>query len=901
MMQVVGLAALPLCAALFHRLPDRGYTLSKAFGLLFLGYIFWILNVIGIFPNTTGAIWLSLFLIIAASAYVVWRRGEEFLSLAYERWWLIAGTEVVFFLTFAVAAYLRSYVPDFGGTEKPMDFMFLNAVTRGDGFPPADPWLAGENVSYYYFGYLLISIMTRLSGLATSVGFNLGLAMIVALAVTGAFGIVYNMIAPREQAAAATGPGTPAARFSSRPLWRAMIFGLIAGLLLAVMGNLEGLMEWIAAHNIGSDGFWNWLNIRDSGSGAIALTHYDSSRWFPDQNWFWWRATRILDGGVGIHEMPFFSFLLGDLHPHVMSIPFVLLAIGCALALLRSEEPLDVVVWLERPLALVAYGLILGALAFINTWDMPTMAFLMALAVVLRNRLLADRWSWGLALDSAGFVLPLLIVAALAYSPFFFGGFESQASGFSPVPRSGTGLFHALMLWGPFAVLVLPYAAWRLVQIGKPITRAAILWSLAPPAAIVVLWGIWNALAIHGDQSGFGRDHLLGWLPTTLVPNEPLNDKGQVIGLGDRIGNRGWNWLTAFVMSGALGLLGLALVREVEAAKDAAEDRLGQIFALAVSATAALLILGVEFIYIQDGFFSRMNTIFKLYYQSWLLLSIGAGYAFYELARNVKLPSSVPARAPNVTLSLGNWATGEVGVIVMAFAGALIGVLLMREGDWRLRIGGALIGGVLFYAVSAGALVLWRLSEGREGAFSWRNIWGGAVAVVLIAAFVYPVLATYNRTNSFDLPRSMDGLSRLDPAEQRAIEWLTDRGGQPVVAEALGDDYSDVGRISAATAMPTILQWPGHEGQWRGKDAGRLTAGRPEDLETLYTSSDPSAVLSVIQKYGVSYVFVGRSERDKYPGLTVPQMTDLLVPAFQDGDVTIYQVQLGAASAQYQE
>jgi uncharacterized membrane protein len=101
--------------------------------------------------------------------------------------------------------------------------------------------------------------------------------------------------------------------------------------------------------------------------------------------------------------------------------------------------------------------------------------------------------------------------------------------------------------------------------------------------------------------------------------------------------------------------------------------------------------------------------------------------------------------------------------------------------------------------------------------------------------------------------------------------------------------------------MPTILQWPGHEGQWRGKDAGRLTAGRPEDLETLYTSSDPSAVLSVIQKYGVSYVFVGRSERDKYPGLTVPQMTDLLVPAFQDGDVTIYQVQLGAASAQYQE
>ncbi|MCH8162283.1 MAG: hypothetical protein IIB88_10365, partial [Chloroflexi bacterium] len=411
MLQVVGLAALPLCLSLFQRLPDKGYTLSKAFGLLVAGYIFWILVHVGL-PNTTRAIWFVLLLVAAASAILLWRRRVDVITFARERWWLILATEALLFITFITAAYLRSYVPDFGGTEKPMDLMFLNAVTRAESFPPIDPWLTGESVSYYYFGYLLVSVMTRLSDTIASVpigvGYNLGLAMIVALTVTGAFGLIYNLTAPSERRASEGGPGTPARGFNSKPLWRPMIFGLAGALLLAVMGNLEGLLELLAAHDFGSAGFWNWIGIRELGA-------YNSTSWFPDQFWFWWRATRILDAGAGIHEIPFFSFLLGDLHPHVMSIPFVLLAVGVALTLLRSDEPLDLVVWLERPLWLIGFGLIVGGLAFLNTWDMPTMAFLITLIVVLRNRLNTNRWSWGLALDSIGFLIPLFLVAFLAY------------------------------------------------------------------------------------------------------------------------------------------------------------------------------------------------------------------------------------------------------------------------------------------------------------------------------------------------------------------------------------------------------------------------------------------------------------------------------------------------------
>jgi uncharacterized membrane protein len=134
----------------------------------------------------------------------------------------------------------------------------------------------------------------------------------------------------------------------------------------------------------------------------------------------------------------------------------------------------------------------------------------------------------------------------------------------------------------------------------------------------------------------------------------------------------------------------------------------------------------------------------------------------------------------------------------------------------------------------------------------------------------------------------------LDPNERAAIEYLQDQDGQPTIAEALGDDYSDVGIVSAASGLPTILQWPGHELQWRG-DAD-LQTGRPEDLTALYTSSDPSEVLAVVRKYGIDFVYVGPKELAKYEQVTVPQMTSVFALAEEFGNVAVYQVVPGAAA-----
>jgi uncharacterized membrane protein len=133
-------------------------------------------------------------------------------------------------------------------------------------------------------------------------------------------------------------------------------------------------------------------------------------------------------------------------------------------------------------------------------------------------------------------------------------------------------------------------------------------------------------------------------------------------------------------------------------------------------------------------------------------------------------------------------------------------------------------------------------------------------------------------------------LQSSNPSEYNAIQWLLDREGQPGIAEALGDSYSENGRVSASTGLPTPLQWPGHEAQWRGQSD--VQAGRPEDLETLYTSTNAEQVRAVIERYGISYVYVGERERQKYPNLVLPTMQDVVrtEPAFEDGDVAIYQV-----------
>ena len=199
-LQLAGCILLPLCLALFRRLPDRGYTLSKPFGLLFLGYVFWLLNSLHIIPNSSGGIVFALLVLAVISGAFAYAGRHEMWAWLRSRWRYILAVEVLLFVVFMVAVWLRMQVGAIGGTEQPMDLMFINATTRASHFPPQDPWLSGHTVAYYYFGYLIVAMVGRMAGTAPEVSYNLGIAAIATLALVGASGIAYNLIRMHEAA-----------------------------------------------------------------------------------------------------------------------------------------------------------------------------------------------------------------------------------------------------------------------------------------------------------------------------------------------------------------------------------------------------------------------------------------------------------------------------------------------------------------------------------------------------------------------------------------------------------------------------------------------------------------------------------------------------------------------------
>jgi len=137
---------------------------------------------------------------------------------------------------------------------------------------------------------------------------------------------------------------------------------------------------------------------------------------------------------------------------------------------------------------------------------------------------------------------------------------------------------------------------------------------------------------------------------------------------------------------------------------------------------------------------------------------------------------------------------------------------------------------------------------------------------------------------------TLDGLAfiqRFDPGEYDAIKELRDNAPRGRIVEAVGGDYTDHGRISASTGLPSPLNWPGHELQWRG--SSQPFAGREEDVAAIYQSGDLEEVQALLDKYEIRYVYLGSRERAKYRSLEEEKFSRLMKVFFQSGNVIVYE------------
>ncbi len=868
---LVGWLTFPIAFWLFRHLPQRGYAFSRTLGLLLWGYAFWLLTSLHLTENRTEGILFALAVVGGVSLFLFFKTGKaEFL-----RWWKENRTQVgvmegLFFLALAALAVTRAANPEALGTEKPMELAFINAILRSESFPPHDPWLSGYAISYYYFGYVLVAMLAKLCGTAGAVAFNLGISLIFALSALGAYGLLSDLLS---------------LEFAKRFLWKP----LLAPLLVLLMGNLGGLLEvlhaaglfWQQRNGVWVSGFWKWLDLADLSDPPQLPLDGLPKRWY-----WWWRASRVVqDYDVSgapreiIDEFPAFSYVLADLHPHVLAMPFALLAIGLALNLWRSwqsrPEPAatnQVVLGsgrfvLRYPLAIplsesLIAALILGGLAFLNTWDFPIYVALCAAAYALGKA--------GTLTDFLRFGIWTGILGGVFYLPFYLG-FSSQAGGFLPNLVYPTRGAHLWVMFAPLFVPILAWLGWHYHKF-QPQLRQAIGWTVG---LLTALWAISLAMgliisalpALGGLFMGsIGATTVSDWLPVAIYR---------------RLFYAG-GWLTlGILLSGGLALL-MALTPfpspkaqgedaltpfpsprgrgEVDSPLPAGEGPGVRGFVALLIIGGTLLVLFPEFFYLRDQFGWRMNTVFKFFYQAWLLWGIAAAYAVAWFSnpsdRGSEMEELAPV-SPRPAPSARRPAKRRIA----------------QEND--------------------------PASQSFNG---WARISLGLSVLMILSGMVYTILATLSKTNNFRPPQgyTLDSTAYLwqqNPDEMRAIAWLS-QAPLGVVAEAVspsGGSYTQYARVGTLSGQPIVLGWTGHESQWRG--GAREMGSRQADLERLYCSRNLEEAQQIVEQYQIRYIFVGDLERNTYRpgsgncpgGLYEVKFQRAFIPLYQSGQVTIYQ------------
>jgi len=623
---LLGWLTFPLAHRLFPALADRGYTLSRAFGLLIWGYFFWLFASLGIAQNDLGGLLLGLVILGGLSAWAFVNHKSEFTNWLQSNRRLILTTEILFLVSFGLMAFFRAANPEIVGTEKPMELMFINGIMKSPTFPPRDLWLSGYSISYYYFGYVMASMLALFTGTPATMAFNLMLALLFGLSAVGAYGILYNLLAIRQT------PNIENLSSTFKGL-SSFLFPLFAPLFLLLVSNVEGFLDVLHRKGLfwsfNSDGtaasrFWTWLDIRDLRDAPA-----QPLQWIPERFWWWWRASRVvqdydLNGTFreAIDEFPAFSYLLGDLHPHVLAMPFTLLAVAVALNLFlggwRGNMDLFFGQLRIHKTGFFTIALVLGGLAFLNTWDILIAAALIVFSYALAQVHEAG-WGWERIEDILLLGIPAVIAAFIMYLPFYIG-FDSQAGGLTPnfmYPTRGVQLW---VMWGTLFIPLFAYLIylWR--------TKTPAHWR----AGTITTLGILLVLIVAMFVLGFLA---LKLKPEVVMPILEAQGLDVNTFIADSMARR-------LTYIGSLLTL-LVLLIPTLAFLFKSETNSSSSFVLLMVALGMLLILGPDFLYLRDNFGYRINTVFKFYYQAWIVLSLASAYGIVVLLRNLRGAANV--------------------------------------------------------------------------------------------------------------------------------------------------------------------------------------------------------------------------------------------------------------------
>lgn len=447
----IGIFFMPITSIVFAGFHDRGYLFSKAIGVAIIGYVMWLMSSLHLMKFTPASclnIVIAGLIINSIILFIRYHFGSEnnqnnkfnVLQFFSKEKILdtILGEEVLFFALFLLFTYIRGFKPEAYGTEKFMDYGFMTSMMRSEYMPPQDFWFSGTKLNYYYVGQYLATFLTKLSSVKVSSGYNLMLMMVGAFAVVLPYSLVYNVALQFLRKNEKKGRLIPA------------ICGTIAGAAVCIAGNVHYPT-------------YKWLEplVRKFFGMEASTDNY----WFPD-------ATRFIGyhpetNDKTIHEFPSYSFVLGDLHAHVINIMFVLTVLGILFAWqcsCKREEQRALWKDVLNP-ALILISFFIGLFHTTNFWDFP-IYYVVSGAVILFTNMLVYNFK-GIRIAIVTAVQGLLIMfGSWLFSLPFTVNFDQISTNIC-LAVAHTPINQLIILWGLPIFMVLAFLSFMIADYYK--------------------------------------------------------------------------------------------------------------------------------------------------------------------------------------------------------------------------------------------------------------------------------------------------------------------------------------------------------------------------------------------------------------------------------------------------
>ena len=471
---VMGFAAMPVTGRLFWRFEDKGWIFSKVLAVAAAGFITWFLVSIKLVPFT-GITCAAVTVICAVLCFLLLKKEskEKIECFPVEKISLVYWEELIFFLAFLLLNCVTGFNPDAYDTEKFIDYGFMEAMMRSTVLPARDLWYSEGHINYYYGGQYFAVFLTKLSHTKVELTYNLMRTFVAGLAFAMPFSLVYQMTVDRMK-------GQPKGEKIKKRL--PFIAGFTAGTAVSIAGNMHYV---IYAQII------PWIQ---------KLTGQEvSSYWFPD-------ATRYIGYNPDvpdktIHEFPCYSFVLGDLHAHVVNVMFVLFLVGLLYAWMRSVRMREAVImkpgrkqfWKKQLLIphILLAAVMIGMFRFTNFWDFIIYFVVTGGVVLFTNIVQFDGKVKRILAVTAVQAVEIIVISYVVSLPFTLQ-FDSMFKGVG-IAQNHSMIHQLLILWGlpvVLTVLLIICIIWEKLRGGANRSLYKLMKAISVPDLFAIVMGL---------------------------------------------------------------------------------------------------------------------------------------------------------------------------------------------------------------------------------------------------------------------------------------------------------------------------------------------------------------------------------------------------------------------------